>query len=83
MEDMDKICITADTIKAAYTRGTKLVFLEGSKDERLAGVEEMMEKCKENRLPYEYYINEGIGHWYPDDIDDKCEKALDFILESK
>ncbi len=74
---------TAEKIKAASARGVKLVFLEGAKDERLAGVEEMMKKCKENGLPYEYYINEGIGHWYPDDIDDKCEKALNFILESR
>lgn len=72
---------TAEYISAARDRGIKLVFMEGGKDERLAGVVEIMEKCKENGLPFQYYINEGIGHWYPEDIDDKCEKALNFILE--
>lgn len=33
-------------------------------------------------LSYEYYINKGIGigQWYPKDLSEKVERALEFIL---
>ncbi|MEG0309164.1 MAG: hypothetical protein RR636_14575 [Clostridium sp.] len=72
---------TQENIKMLLRKSIKLVFMEGEKDIQVKDVEEMMEDCKNIGIPYEYYINEGIGHWYPEDLDDKLEKALSFIFE--
>lgn len=64
-------------------KGTKFIFIEGEKDVPVKDVEKMIEMCKNAGIPYEYYINEGIGHWYPEDLENKLDKALKFILEEK
>lgn len=72
---------TEEKVKGTIQRGLKWVFMDGEKDVPVQEVEEMMEILKKLDVPYEYYINEGIGHWYPEDLDSKLEKALSFILE--
>jgi len=54
--------------------------MEGEKDVPVQDVEEMMKECKRLGVPYEYYINKGVGHAYPDNLDEQLEKALNFIL---
>jgi predicted esterase len=70
---------TKENIKIANQRGIKGVFMEGEDDTPVSEVEEMMEIFKELGVPYQYNINKGIGHWYPEDLDDKLEQALNFI----
>lgn len=72
---------TEENLAAVAKKGIKFIFMEGEKDVPVKDVEKMMEMCKKNGIPYEYYINEGIGHWYPEDLDDKLNKALEFIME--
>ncbi|MCM1989940.1 hypothetical protein [Oceanirhabdus seepicola] len=55
--------------------------MDGEKDVPIQDVEEMIQEFKKQGVPYEYYINKGIGHWYPEDIEEKLEKALKFIME--
>lgn len=62
-------------------KATKLVFMEGEEDTPVKDVEDMMRICSEIQSPYEYYINTGVGHWYPDDLEQKLDDALNFILK--
>lgn len=72
---------TKENAQAAANRGVKGVFMEGENDESTPEVEEMTKVFDEVGLPYQHYINKGTGHWYPDDLSDKLEKALKFILD--
>jgi predicted esterase len=71
---------TKKNIEIANQRGIKGVFMEGEDDTPVQEVEEMIKMLKELGVPYQYNINKGIGHWYPEDLDDKLEQALNFIL---
>lgn len=71
---------TADSVTKAKERGVKGVFLEGENASILEDEERMVEVFKKVGFPYEFYINKGIGHDYPDDLDLKVENALGFIL---
>ncbi len=70
-----------ENIRKFLTKEKKWVFMDGGKDIPVQYVEEMVDICKRVGMPYKYYINEGIGHWYPEDLDDKLGKALSFILQ--
>ncbi|MCM1991837.1 hypothetical protein [Oceanirhabdus seepicola] len=72
---------TKENVEKALHRGVKGVFMEGKEDLPMKEVEEMMKGFKDVEVPYEYYINDGIGHWYPEDLNDKLEQAIDFILK--
>lgn len=70
-----------DNIKLNREKGLKFVFMEGEKDIPEQDIEQMIEGCKKLDIPFEYYINKNIGHWYPEDLDYKLDKALNFILK--
>lgn len=72
---------TKENIQELLHRGVKGVFMEGGKDVPVQKVDDMMKDFKDIGVPYQYYINEGIGHWYPDDLNDKLVQAIDFILK--
>lgn len=72
---------TKENIEIANQRGIKGVFMEGEDDTPVQEVEEMIKICEERGVPYQYNINKGIGHWYPEDLDDKLEQALNFIMD--
>lgn len=72
---------TKDNIEELLHRGVKGVFMEGEKDVPVPKVDEMMKDFDDIGVPYQYYINDGIGHWYPDDLNDKLVQAVDFILK--
>ena len=46
----------------------------------MESVEDMMEILKKLGSPVKYIVNQGIGHWYPEDLDDKIDQALQYIL---
>ncbi|MGF7058786.1 hypothetical protein [Brassicibacter mesophilus] len=71
---------TKENAQYAGKRGIKGVLMEGEQDIPVLDEEEMVNVFKEVGLPHEYYINKGIGHWYPKDLSEKVEKALEFIL---
>lgn len=71
---------TEESVKAAVKKGVKWVFMEGQKDEPVQDVEEMMEIINKYGGVYKYIINDGIGHWYPDDLEDKLDDALAYIF---
>jgi hypothetical protein len=36
---------------------------------------------KKETFPCEFIITPDIGHWFPEDLDIKIDKAIDFILK--
>ena len=66
--------------KNAFQRGVRGVLMEGELAGSDVDVEEMKTVFNQTGLPYEVFINEGIGHWYPDDLPAKTGKAISFIL---
>lgn len=71
---------TKDSVKRAMDRGVKGVFMEGEHGTIVDDEKKMVRIFEEVGFSYEFYINKGIGHAYPEDLDNKVKKALDFIL---
>lgn len=76
---LDKVGLE-DTKKLAE-RKTKIVILEGEQDTDPA-TEHILKLFKEVGLAHQYHINKGLGHWYPEDLDEKTLKALEFIVSN-
>ncbi|WP_346961714.1 hypothetical protein [Clostridium sp.] len=70
---------TKENVKLAAERGVGGIFMEGEVIIPLKEQEEMIKVFKEVDLPYEFYVNKGIGHAIPQDLPDKLNKALSFI----
>ncbi|SHH71184.1 hypothetical protein SAMN02745196_01152 [Clostridium collagenovorans DSM 3089] len=70
---------TKENILAALEKGLKFVFMDGEEDIPMKEVDEMIKELEDHRIPYKYYINKGIGHWYPEDLEEKLARALKFI----
>jgi len=68
-----------DNVKLAAERGVRGIFMEGEVIIPWKEQEEMIKVFKEVDLPYEFYVNKGIGHAIPQDLSDKLNKALSFI----
>ncbi|WP_105614626.1 hypothetical protein [Vallitalea okinawensis] len=64
----------------AKKRGIKGVIIEGE-NEIEPTVQEVIHEFDEVGFTYQYHIMDGVGHWYPDDLDERVNKALEFILE--
>jgi predicted esterase len=74
--------VTLEAVKRAADRGVRGVFMEGERMMPVPDEEEMAGMFREVSLPFEYYVNEGAGHFFPEDLDEKLDRALDFVLES-
>lgn len=70
---------TKENVNLVANRGVRGIFMEGEVIIPLEEQEEMIKVFKEVNLPYEFYINKGIGHAIPQDLPNKLNKALDFI----
>jgi len=72
---------TKESVGIANKRGVKGVFMEGEYADLIDDEVKMMKIFDEVGLPYQSYINKGLGHWYPKDLDDKVDNALKFLNE--
>jgi len=70
---------TRANLLEAMKRGVKGVFMEGELKALLPDEQEMVDMFQEIGFPYELYINEGIGHSFPDDFGEKLDMAISFI----
>ncbi|HCO74520.1 MAG TPA: hypothetical protein DIT16_06660 [Clostridium sp.] len=70
---------TKENVKLAAERGVGGVFMEGEVIIPLKEQEEMIKVFEDVGLPYEFYVNKGIGHAVPQDLPEKINKALSFI----
>jgi hypothetical protein len=72
--------VTIENIKKAVCRKVKVVFMEGEKSLPMKYEEEMLNMFREAGLPCEYYINKGLAHEIPKDLDGKLDEILGFIF---
>jgi predicted esterase len=70
---------TKENVKLAADRGVKGVLMEGEVLMPLPEQEEMVSTFKECEFPYEFLINQGIGHAVPQDLPNKLNQAIKFI----
>lgn len=68
-----------ENVRSALDRGVKGVLIEGE-DDIDSQVEGMIKEFNNVAFPYKYYVDKGVGHWYPEDLEEKLEQALNFIL---
>ena len=68
-----------ENVEFASEQGIKGVFMEGELMLPMKAEDEMMNEFDKAGLPYEYYINKGIGHSVPANFDEKLIRALKFI----
>jgi predicted esterase len=55
--------------------------MEGEKVLPVQNEQEMMQVFQDAGLPYQFYINPGVGHVVPEDIAEKLQQGVDFILQ--
>lgn len=70
-----------ENVKLAAKRGTRGIFMEGEVLIPQEEQEKMIKAFEEISLPYEFYVNKGIGHAIPHDLDDKLNRSLSFICD--
>jgi predicted esterase len=72
---------TADRVRGAKERGIRGTLITTEMDNRLPDQKEMDAIMKEQGLPHEFIVTPNIGHWYPDNLADMIDHAIDFILK--
>lgn len=53
--------------------------MEGDLDELEAAEREMLAVLDEVGFPYQFYVNEGVGHSFPEDFADRLARAVRYI----
>ena len=70
---------TEENIINAKRRGIRGTILTNEMDRRLEVQKEMVELLKTTGFKYCFEVTPNIGHWFPDDLDLKIDKAIDHI----
>jgi len=67
-------------IKTAMDNGIKGVILTGNKDGCYEEQKEIMNTFTEVGLKCEIVVKDDFGHWFPEDLDERIDNALIYIL---
>jgi len=60
-------------------KGVRGTIITSEMDPRLSVQKEMVEVFKAAGLQYQFVVTPNIGHWFPDDLDKKIDKAINHI----
>jgi len=71
---------TPENVARAAQRGIRGVFMEGELVMPMADEAEMLAAFEHAGLPCKLVVNQGVGHWFPDDLVAKLNDAVSFIL---
>jgi len=71
---------TLEAVEAAAGRGVRGTLLTTEMDGRVDQQRRMADIMEEGGLPHEFQITPNIGHWYPDDLGERIDRALVDIL---
>ena len=74
---------TAEAVMAAKERGVRGTLLTTEMDGRVEEQRRMAEIMEEVGLPHEFYITPNVGHWYPDDLGERIDRAVAHIREGR
>ncbi len=69
----------AEAVARAAQRGLRGTLLTTEMDPRLDLQEGMAEIFQKEGLPHQFIVTPNIGHWYPTDLDEKIDQAIDHI----
>jgi predicted esterase len=70
---------TEENIRMAKKRGVRGTILTTEMDPRLTVQKEMAKIIDKEDLSCEFIITPNIGHWFPDDLDERIDQAIDYI----
>lgn len=71
---------TIENSRMAKDRGVRAVIIEGAKDTQ-PNVQDLLKVFRDIEFPHTYTAIEGLGHWYPQDLNERLDSAIKFILD--
>ena len=71
---------TRENVERAVGRGMKGVFMEGQIMWPMPEEQAMLDVFQTVRFPYQFYINQGVGHVFPQDFGEKLGQAIAFVM---
>lgn len=74
---------TPENVKAARARGVTGTLLTTEMDNRLDSQKEMAEIFRGQGVRCDFIVTPNIGHWYPKDLEQKIDAAIEKILEQE
>ena len=74
---------TPEKVVEAKKRGIKGTLLTTEMDPRLPDQKEMAEIMKAQGFPLEFIVTPDIGHWYPENLAEMIDTAINHILEKE
>lgn len=74
---------TVQKVAEAKKRGIRGTLLTTEMDPRLPDQKEMAEIMKAQDLPLEFIVTPNIGHWYPEDLDERIDTAISHIMKKE
>lgn len=72
---------TAERLTAAQMRGLRGALMTTEMDHRVPEQKEMDTMLTAAGLPHQFDVTPNIGHWFPEDIDERIDRAIEFILQ--
>jgi predicted esterase len=69
-----------EAVQSAASRGVRGTVLTTEMDGRVDQQRRMADIMEEGGLAHEFHITPDVGHWYPDDLGEKIDRALTHIL---
>ena len=60
-------------------KSMKGVILTGEKDGALPQQKTMVEMFEEMNFSYQFIINNGLGHWFPENLPDQIDEGINYI----
>jgi len=72
---------TEEMVQAAKNRRIRGTLLTTEMDNRLSAQKEMAEIFVQTGFPHQFVVTPDIGHWFPDDMEEKIDEAIEFILK--
>jgi predicted esterase len=68
-----------EEVRAARDRGIRGTILTTEMDGRVAQQRHMDEIMTQEGLPHEFFVTPNVGHWYPDDLPLRIDRAITHI----
>ena len=76
-------CLQPESLRNLRDIGLKGVILTGEKDAALNSQKEMVCDFEQAKIPCRFEVTPGMAHWFPENLPDQLNKALQFLLEEK
>lgn len=71
--------LTDNQLSEAAGRGLRVMMFTTERDHRIAQQKELVTRMQEAKIASKVEVFPNIGHWYPDDLSEKIDAAIDFV----